>query len=300
MEIHLHVGVHKTATTYLQQRLKADAPSLRRAGIGYAPLGRLRPFLTRQLMSFTPGDFRIEEHLGLFYGQQSIPAEPRIIISDENLIGYCGTLVRDGQPFRNGPERLAHLRRLLAGHRIRLFVAIRSYDTFLASAYSEGLRNLNTFIDVDSFRRRIDIHQLRWPQLIADLADAVDALQIRLWRFEDFGAHLEAILQEMAFDVPVTACRLAGPERPSFSQLAVDVLESVAREHGVGTAGKLIGVIDQALPKDRDHPAFNPWSLDEQAALADMYAQDCASIPQNRWLVSCRSTQMRVASETSG
>lgn len=284
MEIHVHVGVHKTATTYLQNLLKGEARDLRQKGIGYAPLGRIRSSLTRRLMSFDQKDFKIEDQLGMFFESHVVPARPRLIISDENLIGYCGSIVANGRGFENVEARMSQLRRLLGKHQISLFVAVRCYDGFLSSAYSEGLRNLGRFVAIDDFRRRLDIDSIRWPNLIQKMRAGLEPTRTVIWRFEDFPQIGDDVRSELTFNASAVRSVSATPERPSFSQIAVDVMHTVAERHGAAVASALIDQIGSALPKDSARSAFDPWSAEERAALKTLYAEDCRAIDAHLWL----------------
>jgi len=284
MQIHLHVGVHKTATTYLQSRLKAEASDLRQQGIGYAPLGEIRSTLTRPLMSLDPNDFKIEDQLGIFFKNCTVPSHPKLIVSDENLIGYCGSIVANGKGFENAETRMAQLRCLLDKHQVSLFVAVRCYDEFIGSAYSEGLRNLGRFVAIDDCRRRLDIETIRWPNLIQRLRAGLKPFRTVVWRFEDFRQIYDDVCSELVFNASAVRGVSTTPERPSFSQIAVDVLHTVAERHGAAVASALIGEIGSALPKDSARPAFDPWSAEERTALKALYANDCSALDADLWL----------------
>ena len=67
MQIHIHVGVHKTATTFIQSRLKGNLAKLNRAGIGYMPVWAFRTSFWKEPLKIDPATFRIEDHLGDFF-----------------------------------------------------------------------------------------------------------------------------------------------------------------------------------------------------------------------------------------
>jgi hypothetical protein len=285
MKINVHVGVHKTATTYIQNFYKAQMPALIAQGVGYVPLGRLRNRFTRSLMGFSASNFDAARQFAMLVPDGS--RFDRLILSDENFIGHCGGFLNSGKLYNGAGTRLSHLRDLLEGHEVTLFLAIRSYDTFIASAYCEGLRNNGRFIPFDEFRQRIDFDQIRWPRVLARFTEALRPAKTRLWRYEDFGSNSRAVLGDLAFEADLKDVEDAtGAARPSFSEVAVGILEVVAERFGPDISSQLIAPITDNLPKNQHRPAFQPWDPKQREDLRGAYEQDCASIGRDSWLIA--------------
>jgi hypothetical protein len=285
MKIHIHVGVHKTATTYTQSLLHANRDKLHQAGIGFIGLWEFRSTFTENLMNFEPGVFRIEDHLPRFF-EQKVPREIRgLLISEENLIGYCGGLVNSGTPFGTAANRLAHLRKLLAGHDVTLFCAVRDYHSFLASAYCEGLRNNQKFVTFETFRSRLQWDKMNWAKLLARFEQSLQPERTVVWRYEDFRSQAGRILNAMCFDqnldlVPPTQ----KSEYQSFSKATVDALEVIAKHLDPEIAGRLIHPIGKALPKNEINGAFEPWPANDVKMLQRLYQSHCSAIPPKKFL----------------
>jgi hypothetical protein len=289
MKLHVHVGVHKTATTYLQGLFTKNKRSLNRAGVGAMALGQFRPFFTRNLMQHRVGEFRIEHHLDKFF-EGGAPDDVRgLILSDENLIGLCNDLIATGKAYQRAEPRLERARGLLAGHQVTLFMAIRSYDDFTASAYCEAMRHTQQFATFDSFRARFDLETLRWPKLIRRLQAALKPADVKIWRFEDFRGHEDSVLKAIAFGADAGAkTEEAKVERPSFSGPAVSILEMISTRLGPSAAAQLVGPVSDILPKgtgNGHYPSFAPWEVDDRRAMASLYDEDCAAIPGSMWLI---------------
>ncbi len=287
MRINLHVGVHKTATTYIQNRLHANKAALHEAGIGYMSLWEFRSFFTEKFMEFTPENFRFEDHLGRFFGGRAPELPEKLIISEENLIGYCGGLLLSGNPFASARGRLAHLRNLLRGHEVTMFCAVRCYDTFLSSAYCEGIRNLNTYVPFDEMREKLHWARMQWPHLIDSFEDNLQPQRSMLWRFEDFRGHTDRILDVLTFESGIALAQPSGKnaEYPSYSRRTIETLDVIAKHLGVGTANALIPSIAAAFPKSEAYEPFNPWGSNEQKLMQRLYEQDCAVIDASKWLL---------------
>jgi hypothetical protein len=297
LKINLHIGVHKTATTYIQNRLHANKAALHEAGIGYISLWDFRNFFTEKFMEFAPETFRLEDNIWRFFGNKVPDSVEGLIISEENLIGYCGGLLLSGNPFASARGRLAHLRNLLRGHDVTMFCAVRSYDTFLSSAYCEGIRNLNTYVAFDEMREKLHWARMQWPHLIDSFEENLRPDQTLLWRFEDFRSSADQILDALTFSHGIALSQPSGKnaEYPSYSSRTIETLDVIAKHLGAETANALIPSVASAFPKGDTYPAFNPWSSNEQKLMQRLYEQDCGSIDASKWLLgrgdSVRMTQ---------
>lgn len=288
MKINIHIGVHKTATTFTQNTLHHNRAKLSAAGIGYMSFWSLRDFLTKDLMEFTPETFRIEDHLTKFFEGQ-VPGDIHgLVISDENIIGYCGSLLMSGRPFSEARGRLAHLRTLLAGHEITMFCAVRNYGDFLASAYCEGIRNINRYVSFEDFQSRLQWEQMQWPHLLDQFEESLRPRQTMLWRYEDFRANSAYIIDALTFNAGIEMAppQMKNAAYPSFSKITVETLDIVAKGLGTKIASSLIAPVSQTFPKGKDRPAFEPWTPNEAKMLNQMYLFDCSRIDAGKWLIN--------------
>jgi hypothetical protein len=287
VKIHIHVGVHKTATTYIQRRLKLSMKSLNADGIGYLPVWRFRSSFWKEYMTLSPETFRIEDHLKDFFVNKP-PSDVRgLIISEENLLGLCGNFVKTGRLFNGVRPRLAHFRKLLAGHEITLFFAVRSYDGFICSAYCEGLRSNRNFVGFDDFHDRINWKLMNWPHLLKRVEDGLQPERTVIWRYEQFRDHSEEILNRLAFGNMLSPDETDGtnPVYMSFSQLAMDTIDCVAKQMGGEIAGQLVRPISDTFVKSEARPSFDPWTDQRKAWLAHRYQEDCGTINSAKWLM---------------
>jgi hypothetical protein len=288
LKIHLHVGVHKTATTFIQGRLKGNLTKLNRAGIGYMPLIQFRTNYVKNLMKLDPKTFRLEDHLDDFFPRGTPDNVRGIIISDENILGLCGAMLNSGKVYSGVRPRLAHLRKLLAGHEVTLFCAVRSYDAFLASAYCEGLRTNIRYISFEDFTSRVNWKAISWLTLLTKFENGLKPDKMRYWRYEQFRENSEMILRELAFGEKLDQIDSdAGKVTyPSLSQVAIDALESVSERLGRAVASRLVRAISAALPKTEGYPDFDPWGPQEKRRLGRRYDDDCRQIAAEKWLLA--------------
>jgi len=271
----------------MQGLCELNQRKLNEAGVGFIPLTELRQSFTRHLMAFSPESFNIETYLERFFRGAQPSTVRGLILSDENFIGWGGTLIQSGRAYAEAEKRLTRIRELLAGHRITMFMAIRSYDSFTASLYCETLRNTQRFVKFNEFRRKFDFASVRWPGMVRRFADALRPDAIRLWRYEDFRPLSDRIVRDLAFDVEVSekAAKAETLEHPSFSQTSVDILEMIADRFGASVAGELINSVPKILRKGDRYPAYNPWDDENRGTMANLYEEDYRSFPDDIWLV---------------
>lgn len=297
MKVHVHIGVHKTATTYIQARLASNLLKMNAYGIGYIPIWKFRASQWKTFTSINPDSFRLEDQLKHFFQRSQDLLDTGqilgLIISDENLIGNCGGLLSSGRLFPAGPERLAHLRKLLGDHEVTLFCAIRSYDTFLASAYCEGLKTNKKYVSFGSFIDRLNTNLLNWPKMLQKFQSALRPERIVVWSYETFSNFEDEIVEKLAFGIKLSPVDNNGnkPTYMSTSHTAIAALDAVAKCCGEEVASILVRDIAKALPKTDSFPGFQPWNGAELKWLRGLYKEHLGIIPANMWLNPAAETR---------
>lgn len=248
--IRFHIGVHKTATTHLQMTLAGCRLA---NGTRYVPLKRLRRFLispVRKGRPFLPWH-RFYRGTWLF--------------SDENILGNSSNVRR---MYRRPAEALKYF----ADCDLELFMAIRSYESFLPSAWGERLwrHPFEPFEPV--------LPDRRWSEVVADLQAALPGVPIHMWRYEDYRDHAEDIIQRYAggavesFPPP-----LASPPKSGFS---ADAIAELSRYSGSYPGRRPIVRARKRYPVGAEHPRFDLWSDEQKRSLKAMYAEDVEALKQ--------------------
>jgi len=244
--IRFHIGAHKTATTHLQMTLARCGFA---AGTRYVALKRLRRTLTSPVRKQRP---RLPWHR--WY-------EGTWLFSDENILGTTENSLL------MYPDPAVALRYFLDCN-LGIFLCVRRYDTFLASAYGERL-----------WRHRYqpfhaDLPSRRWPDVVRDLQRDLPGVPVHVWRYEDYRGNAAQIMQFYAgnaitdFGEPLQQDPKSGFSGRTVAELA---RFSDARP---GKA-EVLRLRDK-FPISVEYPRFNPWSADQQARLEEMYSEDLA------------------------
>ncbi|NBB91689.1 MAG: hypothetical protein GVY32_00795 [Gammaproteobacteria bacterium] len=248
--IRFHIGAHKTATTHLQMTL---ARCRLAAGTRYVPLKRLRRWLTSPVRKGRPFLPWHRWYRGTW------------LLSDENILGNSANVRR---MYRDPASAL----RYFADGELAVFMAVRSYDTFLPSAWGERLWR-HPFEPFEA-----SIPDRRWTDIVADLQASLPGVPIHVWRYEDYRDHAREIIQFYADG----AVDRFPPELPSApkSGFSARAIEELSRFAGKSPGRARIRRTRARFPVGPEFPRFDPWTDEQKATLRAMYAEDLASLDE--------------------
>ncbi len=277
-QIHIHLGVHKTATTYLQTVLKNNKLNLTEKKIEYFTLEEVRwplKFLKRKTNKDAP---RLAEKIG-----KELAGNKLVLFSEENLIGVLSEKTAEGYFYPNAKEYLTTLKKNLeelGAENIKFFICIRPYPDFFSSVYCEYLRH-NKFLDFHQYISSECLGRYSWIFLIKDISEIVGKENIHIWEFEDFFTHREKITstlfgQNSEVTLDWDARDWKKIRRSRFSQKAIDVLHQINEVYAYSRkeSGRLSYYIDLAFPKSEELPVFQPFSEHELVKLSKRYYED--------------------------
>ena len=273
----LHVGAHKTGTTHLQSALAMSMPAISAAGIRYVPLAELRPSLSRHYPR--RGLSRIVGNLRRRSGTAATLATLRgeaasIIVSEENLLGAPADIF--ARSIYPDLRRLAPFRAF--GAQVGLFLAIRSFEQLLPSAFFEMLKlDANAEMHFLEARRRMTANPPRWTSLVERLRQTLPDASITIWLQEDYALDPSPALRALTGIQDLTVSDIPRPKRTLSP--AKSALEDVAAlPSGMLTGDRRNAVLDiyARHPADRSSPVL--LDAAEADAARKAYAEDVAEI----------------------
>jgi hypothetical protein len=267
----LHIGAHKTATSYMQKKLALNVDLMARRGIHYDPLETFRPSFTPLLNEETT---RENDFVKLLNGKAKTMA---LLISEENIMGVPGDLPREGKYYIRARQRLARTAELFHADEPEIFLSLREYAGFAVSMYSEYIRH-QRFLSFADYRQKFEASDFSWLSIVDDIHAAIPGAKLTLWDFGDFRRIEKTVFQAMLGFDPAIFEEPEGPVRESFSAAAVNAFEALSGVLAHEDMKKLIKPITRNLPKGAHYPAFDPIDDETKAALKLRYKADLNAI----------------------
>ena len=201
VELTLHLGAHKTASTHLQQSIFSYEQQIIEAGV--RPYG---PDYLRSRGRNIPSLFGLSRWTNIKPSQRT-PAEQieflskgdrRIFLTEENFLGalHEGNGKLALPVYREAAERIGDLVGVLDGVDVRIFLAIRSPDTFLESAYSQTVYN-GHFLDPADYIAAHPFPQVDWADVVGQIARVDGVQSVHVWRYEDYAMVFKTLIRRM-------------------------------------------------------------------------------------------------------
>ncbi|KPQ07259.1 MAG: hypothetical protein HLUCCA12_05465 [Rhodobacteraceae bacterium HLUCCA12] len=286
MQIILHIGAHKTASTHLQLALAHRRGALGRGGTALFLPGDLRKdgLRLQNYLGLEPSAASAAEHGAQIRAAFATAARwaDRLVVSDENILGalYNPGVFREGTLYAHAGARLALLAATLPDGPVTVALALRNPAGYLTSVYSQWLMS-GRVMPFDRFLGAVDPAALRWSGLVERLIDAMPGLRLAVWRYEDYPAVAPAVLRGLLSE-GASLVRLAQPRaHPGLSARAHAAVMDECRAFMMADRDHVasrVQALREAYPKGAVYPAFHPFDQDTLARTTASYDTDCAEI----------------------
>jgi len=281
MKIHVHLGVHKTATTFIQSQLH-EAQALLAAGrIGFAGIWTVRRRFTQmfdRLAWFDPvwKPF-VRAYLRRHLNDILLPQERKVdtfILSDENLLGLIFVNYWTGRLYPHAGRRVRMLSDIARDHDLHYFVAIRRYPDYLASSWLQ-LASRGRAPSFEKYLRRFPSHSPGWAEMIGDLVRLVGPERLTVWTYDWFDGDpvkaLELLAPGVKFAVPDEKLRRdVLPSLTIKGMLVVDRLQNQLSDAELKELSRLM----RNFPFDEPNPRLEIADTALIAAYEEKYRAD--------------------------
>ncbi|MCX7559126.1 hypothetical protein OS190_06060 [Sulfitobacter sp. F26204] len=200
MDVILHLGAHRTATTTFQHYMRDQADALSAQDIEFWGPRRSRD-------SVFPGLFRNSTaprgrnvalravgRIRMFATQARARGVKQLLISDENLLGNCIQNIRAGRLYPAAGERTARISFAFGGRLRRIVLSIRSQDLWWASACALTVSRGHPVPGAAQFDAILRARRT-WRDVIMDLSCAAPGAEIEVLAFETMQGQPEGILR---------------------------------------------------------------------------------------------------------
>lgn len=276
MDICLHLGAHRTASTSFQVFMNANSKSLARARMSIWGPGRTRSGLFAGLVRdpnlVQPDDEelarrsigRIKMELARVQNNEM----ERLIVSEENMIGTMGHNFKRSRLYSQTAARLKRFAPAFEGHDLRIGLAIRSYDSYWASALAFRIKAGTSLPETDQLDM-LTTQPRRWRHVISDIADVFPKAHLAVWSFEAWSNQPQRQLAALAGDgMPQN---LSGGGATNNASLRASEIGAIARERGQ---------TEIADDLERQIGRYQPFDPDQIHKLRQDYATDI------EWLIN--------------
>ncbi len=263
MDVILHLGAHRCATTSFQSYLRLNADRLRAQQIGSWGPRRTRAGLFSGLVPgprAATGRDAQRQAIGRVQVNLQRSAESglaHLLVSDENMMGSLRENLAICDLYCGVGERVARHLAAFDGHVTGLMLNIRSLDMYWASAMayaattglSRGLPHSHSIARIAASRRG-------WRDVISDIASVAPGLRLQVLPFETFAGRPETQVQALTGQtVPRDHARERLSVAPRLPELRASLGPDPRLEGG-------------------DTGRWMPFDPDQAAALRETYADD--------------------------
>ncbi len=223
MKIHLHLGAHKTATTFVQSQLFDNRAGLAASHIGIVGIWVLRKRFTRlfEALSWLDPFWAPLTRMLLRARLNSILAEHHhrslVILSDENLAGLIAGNYRRGGLYPAIGQRMRKLKSILSDHEVKVFFSIRPYPDYLISSYLQ-LAARGRAPSFEQFMARFPASMRGWSEVVSALVAVMGKENVTICTYDWFRQDPSRLLRLLAPD---------GLQTVEDSELKRDILPSL-------------------------------------------------------------------------
>lgn len=274
LPISLHLGAHKTATTFMQRALRSQAADLSEQGIAVLTPAELRQSRNSSDAKLGPSEQRraLKQHLTDVLNRAiARPGATRIVISEENLIGSSGQNMSRRDLYAGLAERLLALPDSLNSADVTVMFAIRSYAPLHSSGFTTALRR-GRRLNADHLAQGLVDAPRGWVDVLRDLHGALPKSPMMIWRYEDFADVKHRLFAQMI------GRDLEGPRETVFRTLSFSAVEALQAVQQVPLRPQelkeAVAQISKQYPITDENPAFSLFDAGQAAALDARYARD--------------------------
>ncbi|MFC3615165.1 hypothetical protein ACFORG_15475 [Lutimaribacter marinistellae] len=230
MDVILHIGAHRCATTSFQDYMRRNRPLLAEAGTGFWGPYRTRTGLFRGLGESGKASRRALGRVQLNLRGSQRRGMDRLVVSEENMLGAMRVNLRDAALYPDAGLRIVRHAEAFGPALTDLVLNIRALDLYWASVMGFALAR-GYGLPHRRMLDRIAFAPRSWRDVIAEIACAVPDARLWVLPFETFAGRPEAQLAAVTGrPAPRNDARGWCNRTPRLPQLRAGVIDEVARE----------------------------------------------------------------------
>lgn len=223
MKVFLHLGAHKTGTTFVQTNLASGQDFFERNGWRFIFLNRENPEVYRHLMRNhkrnKDGEWRV---LAKFL-KEVREGDKNVMISSENLLGRM-SLRMTGGIYTHHEQMIERLKSGLDGAEVGVAFSIRNYADYIESTYQWQIV-AGRYDKFEAYLEQVMTDEMSWPAVAESLVSAFGAENVFLSTYEMFRRalteYIAAMLDRAGLPGTEFQCQHTGALNTSFSKGAL-------------------------------------------------------------------------------
>ena len=272
LEVILHIGAHRTATSSLQAMLHQNRSNLSKNGVAYWGPKVTRGGVFAGLLRTRGADTPIARALqAKSVGRVALRLKKldqrrldMLVISDENILGSMRNNLRENLLYPDLENRLGRFNAVLGESCRRVCMAIRPYHHYWASTLAFSIPGGQAAPDAPMLNR-LATSERTWRNVVTDVAFAFPDAEVLVWEFDRV-----ANRPDWQFDL-ISARRVRLNHRPERRNQSPNraQLRSILTDRGA---------LQEARTIAPGEGAYMPFSADQIAQMKRQYEQDV------RWL----------------
>ncbi|MBR9763900.1 MAG: hypothetical protein GYB53_10345 [Rhodobacteraceae bacterium] len=207
MDVILHIGAHRTATTSFQGYLRANAPALAGLGVGFWGPRRTRGGVLAGVIP-GPGPLsparqfdRARGRIALNLAKAGDRRVRQLLVSDENILGSPRGNLRRERLYPDAGPRVAAFARAFEGQLGRIVISVRGQESYWTSVLCFALARGHALPHPATLDRLVT-QPRGWREVIEDLAEAAPGVEILVMPHERYAGLPERRLARMLGDAP--------------------------------------------------------------------------------------------------
>lgn len=231
MEVVLHVGAHRTATSALQHHMSYHRSAIAAEGAVYWGPKITRGGLFRGAIGGVEGVMAWQERR--FSQRCKMRAEAvrqtgasHLVISDENMLGSLRGTLEDTRLYPDAGRRIAAYAHGFEDHHVTVALCLRDYADWWTSALAFSLMRGGPLPRTD-LRENLVTQPHRWRRIVEEVARVLPDATVKVWTYEAC-AHLpHQLLHELTGVTTPHATAEPRNARPTAEALR-DLMETCA------------------------------------------------------------------------
>ena len=280
MKILVHLGAHKTATTFIQSQLANNRAELARKGFGVAGIWVVRKRFTNpfdRLSWFDPLWWWLTRPI-LRRRLDNIMGRNRkgetFLLSDENLLGLISTNYWRGALYPWAGRRVGILRSLFGGADAHYFLCIRRYPDYLTSSWLQ-MAAKGKPPPFDKYLEKFPPEGRGWAEIVADIAAVCGPSNLTVWTYDWFSEDPARVFRLLApgTDFLPPEKELKREILPSLTIKGLNVINQL-EDHLSRAELKRLSALIRTFPFDEPNPRLEIGDPALVAAYEEKYRTD--------------------------